>query len=147
MEFVHFFSRDNARTPMQWSADANAGFTAGKSWLPVNENYKTCNAEVEDGDENSVLNYFRRLSNLRQHSDALLYGDYEELLKDDEKIFAFARSVEDKKIYVLVNFTLDEVKFPAEFLSRAKFIFGSCENNVAGTLRPLEAVIYEDSES
>ena len=147
LEFVHFFSRDNARTPMQWSADANAGFTAGKSWLPVNENYKTCNAEVEDGDENSVLNYFRRLSNLRQHSDALLYGDYEELLKDDEKIFAFARSVEDKKIYVLVNFTLDEVKFPTEFLSRTKFIFGSCENNVAGTLRPLEAVIYEDSES
>ena len=145
LEFVHFFSRDNARTPMQWSADDNAGFTAGKSWLPVNENYKTCNAAVEEVNENSVLNYFRKLNNLRQNNETFLYGDYEELLKDDEKIFAFVRSIENKKIYVLVNFTLDEVKFSAEFLSQAKLIFGNYENHDAGILRPLEAVIFEEA--
>ena len=145
LEFVHFFSRDNARTPMQWSADDNAGFTAGKSWLPVNENYKTCNAAVEEVNENSVLNYFRKLNNLRQNNETFLYGDYEELLKDDEKIFAFVRTIENKKIYVLVNFTLDEVKFSAEFLSQAKLIFGNYENPCVGILRPLEAVIFEEA--
>ena len=145
LEFVHFFSRDNARTPMQWSADENAGFTTGQSWLPIHDDYKICNAAVEDADKNSVLNYFRRLDDLRQHSETLLSGDYEELLKDDEKIFAFIRATENKKVYVLVNFTLDEVKFPAEILSQAKFIFGSYDKNKIGVLQPLEAVIYEEA--
>ncbi len=144
LEFVHFFSRDNARTPMQWSADENAGFTTGQSWLPIHDDYKICNAAVEDVDENSVLNYFRRLDDLRQHSETLLSGDYEELLKDSEKIFAFVRVTENKKVYVLVNFTLDEVTFPAEILSQAKFIFGSYGTNKIGVLKPLEAVIYEE---
>ncbi len=144
LEFVHFFSRDNARTPMQWSADENAGFTTGQSWLPIHDDYKICNAAVEDVDENSVLNYFRRLDDLRQHSETLLSGDYEELLKDSEKIFAFVRVTENKKVYVLVNFTLDEVTFPAEILSQAKFIFGSYGTNTKGVLQPLEAVIYEE---
>ena len=147
LEFVHFFSRDNARTPMQWSADENAGFTTGQSWLPIHDDYKIYNAEFEDADENSVLNYFRRLNNLRQHSETLLSGDYEEFFKDDEKIFAFIRATENKKIYVLVNFTLDEVKFPAEILSQAKFIFGNYSSTKKDTLQPLEAIIYEDSKS
>ena len=143
LEFVHDFSRDNARTPMQWSADVNAGFTKGKSWLPVNDNYKKCNVEFEDGDENSVLNYFRKLNNLRQNSEMLLYGDYEELLKDDENIFAFSRSLGNKKIYVLVNFTLNEVTFTTEILNEAIFIFGNYDTNKKGVLRPLESAMYE----
>ena len=104
MEFVHFFSRDNARTPMQWTSEKNSGFTSGKSWLPIHDDYEKVNAEVEDADKNSVLNYFRELNNLRKNNEILLNGDYEEILKDDENIFAFSRSFENKKIFVLVNF-------------------------------------------
>ena len=144
MEFVHFFSRDNARTPMQWTSEKNSGFTTGKSWLPIHDDYKKCNAEVEDGDENSVLNYFRKLNNLRKQNEILLNGDYEELLKDNENIFAFLRSIGNKKIYVLVNFTLSETLFSAGFLSRAKKIFGNYESDNKGKLKPLEAVVYEE---
>ena len=144
LKFVHRFSRDNARTPMQWTNGVNAGFSTGKPWLPVHDDYDKCNADVEDRDKNSVLNYYRKLNDFRQHSEALLSGDYEELLKDDERIYAFSRSTKNSKIYVLVNFTLDEVKFSAEFLQSAKFIFGNYEAGDKGVLRPTEAVIYKE---
>lgn len=147
MEFVHFFSRDNARTPMQWTSERNSGFTAGQPWLPIHDDYKKCNAEVEDGDENSVLNYFRKLNNLRKNNEILLTGDYEELLADDENIFAFSRSVGNKKIYVAVNFTLNEIAFSAEFLNSAKKIFGNYDSDNKSTLRPLEAIVYEEENS
>lgn len=144
MEFVHFFSRDNARTPMQWTSEKNSGFTSGKSWLPIHDDYEKVNAEVEDADKNSVLNYFRELNNLRKNNEILLNGDYEEILKDDENIFAFSRSFENKKIFVLVNFTLQEVSFSEEILKSAKKIFGNYEANEKGILKPLEAIIYEE---
>lgn len=144
MEFVHFFSRDNARTPMQWTAGKNSGFTAGKSWLPIHDDYKICNAEVEDDDKNSVLNYFRELNNLREKNEILLCGDYEEILREDENIFAFVRTFENKKIYTLVNFTLNKISFDAEFLKSAKKIFGNYEIDEKGILQPSEAVIYEE---
>lgn len=147
LEFVHFFSRDNARTPMQWNSSENAGFTAGKPWLPIHDDYKICNAATEDADKNSVLNYFRKLNAFRANSEILLFGDYEELLRDDENIFAFARAVENKKIYVLANFTLNEVTFPTEILGQSKFVFGNCEAHEKGKLQPLEAVIYEGANS
>ena len=69
LRFVHKFSRDNARTPMQWNSSANAGFTSGKPWLPVHADFKTCNAAVEDKNPDSVLNFYRRLSAFRNASD------------------------------------------------------------------------------
>ena len=144
MEFVHFFSRDNARTPMQWTAGKNSGFTAGKSWLPIHDDYKICNAEVEDGDKNSVLNYFRELNNLREKNEILLCGDYEEIFHGDENIFAFVRTFENKKIYTLVNFSLNKISFDAEFLKSAKKIFGNYETDEKGILQPSEAVVYEE---
>ena len=147
LEFVHFFSRDNARTPMQWNSSENAGFTAGKPWLPIHDDYKICNAATEDADKNSVLNYFRKLNAFRANSEILLFGDYEELLRDDENIFAFARAVENKKIYVLANFTLNEVTFPTEILGQSKFILGNYTAHNKGVLKPLEVVLYKEATS
>ena len=147
LDFVHFFSRDNARTPMQWNSDANAGFTTSKPWLPIHDDFKTCNAQLEERDADSVLNYFRKLNAFRAGNEILLYGDYEELLRDDENIFAFVRSVGNKKIYVLANFTLKEVTFPPEILAQSKFVFGNCEAHEKEKLQPLEAVIYEGANS
>ncbi len=145
MKFVHFFSRDNARTPMQWNEKINAGFTSGTSWLPIHDDYEKCNAEIETDDENSVLNYYIKLNDFRKNSETLLSGYYEEIFKDDENIFAFKRSSEKSKIYVLVNFTLNEVKFQADFLKNANLIFGNYQENEKGILRPLEAVIFEEA--
>lgn len=147
LDFVHFFSRDNARTPMQWNSDANAGFTTSKPWLPIHDDFKTCNAQLEERDADSVLNYFRKLNAFRAGNEILLCGDYEELLRDDENIFAFVRSVGNKKIYVFANFTLKEVTFPPEILAQSKFVFGNCEAHEKGKLQPLEAIIYEGANS
>ncbi len=144
MDFVHFFSRDSARTPMQWTSGENAGFTSGKSWLPIHDDYKTCNAEVEDKDADSVLNFYRKFNAFRKDSEVLMHGDYEELLQDDENIFAFVRSLGNKKIYTLVNFTPDKVSFDAGFLNKAKKIFGNYSTTEKGILQSTEAVVYEE---
>ena len=65
MKFVQKFSRDNARTPMQWNSSKNAGFTSGKPWLPVHEDFKSCNVEVQEQNSDSVLNFYQKMSALR----------------------------------------------------------------------------------
>ena len=142
MRFVQKFSRDNARTPMQWNSSPNAGFTSGKPWLPVHEDFATCNVEVEDADENSVLNFYRKLNELRASSEILLRGEYRELLPKDEKLYIFTRTLGDKKNCTVVNFSTQKVDFPQKIFDGAKKIFGNYPDE-KNFLRPTEAVIYE----
>lgn len=142
MRFVQRFSRDNARTPMQWNSSANAGFTIGKPWLPVHEDFATCNVETQQRDENSVLNFYRRLSAFRNASDVLISGDYRELCPDSEELYIFTRTLADKKIFTAVNFTAHEVNLPANIFDGARKIFGNYPDE-KNYLRATEAVIYE----
>ena len=137
LEFVHRFSRDNSRTPMHWNKNKNAGFTSGKSWLPVNENYLDINAEVEDADDDSVLNWYRKLAALRADNDVLTAGTYEEILTDSEKIFAFKRNLDSREIVTLVNFSTDTVNLPLNL--RGKILIDSEKNPDVSKLMPLEA--------
>lgn len=133
---VHFFSRDNARTPVQWNGAKNAGFSAGTPWLPVNENFKTVNAAAEDMNPDSVLNWYRRLVKFRASHEELLAGDYELLLPDSEEIFAFARTLGGKSIFTVVNFSAKTIPLPTIFRGRKVLIGIQSE-----TLRPLEVKI------
>ena len=142
MRFVQKFSRDNARTPMQWDSSKNAGFTSGKPWLPVHDDFATCNAAVEERDENSVLNFYRRLSALRNSSDVLIDGEYEELYPNNEELYIFTRTLGDKKICTAVNFTTHKVKLPEKIFDGAKKILGNYSDE-KNFLRPTEAVVYE----
>ena len=141
--FVHFNSRDNARTPMQWTAERHAGFTSGTPWLPVNENYRTLNAAAEEKDADSVLHFYRHLVRLRETMPALLDGVYEELLADDEQIYAFSRTAGSSRIKTAVNFSLAPAPLPAGFL-RGRRLAGNYDDAPKDALRPLEAVIYEE---
>ncbi|MCR5844166.1 MAG: alpha-glucosidase, partial [Oscillospiraceae bacterium] len=91
-------SRDNARTPMQWDDSPNAGFTTGKPWLPVHDDYALQNAEAEARDDHSVFAWYRRLVEFRRSHPALRAGGYEELLPENEQIFAFLRTVGSHQI-------------------------------------------------
>jgi alpha-glucosidase len=145
MAAVRRFSRDNARTPMQWSDSCNAGFTTGTPWLPVHADYRTCCVEHEACDEGSVLSYYRRLSRLRRESsvsDILLAGDYGEILPQSESIYAFVRNLGNRKLYVLVNFTTNNAPYDATIVAGAQRVEGNYSDAQPGTLRPLEAVIY-----
>ena len=99
-------SRDNSRTPMQWDATATAGFTAGKPWLPINDNKATVNVEASQKDKNSILNYVRNMIKLRNdNKDILVYGKYELLDAANTDVYAYTRTDEKNSFLVLLNFT------------------------------------------
>ncbi len=99
--------RDPARTPMQWSADANAGFSEAEPWLPVNIDYQRVNVEAQKEDPNSLLNWYKTLIRLRQREPALQTGRYRRLenFADRAAVFCYARETEEKSILVALNFT------------------------------------------
>jgi oligo-1,6-glucosidase len=98
-------SRDNARTPMQWDASPNAGFTTGTPWLPVNPNHTEINAEAARADPDSVFHHYRRLIELRRSEPVIAHGDFRMLLPDDERVYAFTRRLGDVELLVLGNFS------------------------------------------
>lgn len=144
MAFVNRFSRDNSRTPMQWNADANAGFTTGKPWLSVNDNYVEINVAAQESDPNSVLNFYRRLIALRSSNANLDGGPFTALLPEHEQMMAYRRG--DGTV-VLVNLGETEVEYDGRLVENRKLLIGNYEgpfesSGVTRVLRPLEAVIY-----
>ena len=117
---IHISSRDSARTPMQWNAGENAGFTAGKPWFYVNPDYRTINVEAEEKDPDSILNFYRRCLKLRKESDTLLFGSYHEYFPLDGKRFIYERKSEQERILVVCSFSEKEEKFrmPKEYRGR-----------------------------
>ena len=111
MAFVHAYSRDNARTPMQWDDSKNAGFTTGEPWLPVHDDYETINAKAENADQASVLAAYKKLAGFRRDNPVLINGSYEEKLADSDQLYAFVRENEDDKLLIIANFTGAAVDF------------------------------------
>ena len=147
LSFVQAHSRDNARTPMQWTRGENAGFTTGTPWLPVHADSDAVCVEAEEADADSVLNYYRALARERlsgKASHVLLAGDYKELdaLAEDERIYAFSRSLGDHTVYTLVNFTAKDAKYDESVHAGATRLIGNYADEVRGTLRPCEARVY-----
>ncbi len=136
------FSRDNARTPMQWDATRNAGATDGNPWLPVHDDYPTCNVAVQEGDPDSPLLWYRLLAALRTSHTELVAGDWRELLADDERILAFERTLGDRRSVTLANFSDEEAPYDTAVVAGLAPVAESQGPTTAGTLRPLEAVIW-----
>ena len=98
-------ARDNGRTPFQWDNTENAGFSKGKSWLKVNPNYKTINVAAEEKDPNSPLRYFRKMVKLRKALPELVYGEYKLLDENNSQVYAYTRTLGNKKVLVVMNFS------------------------------------------
>ena len=146
MEAIYARGRDNARTPMQWTAGENAGFTTGTPWLPVNENHNQVNAEAELADPDSVFHYYQKLIALRKEYDIFRDGWFELLDPESREVFAYTRDTETAHMLVVCNFTGDtfEWKLPENFRGSQKLI-GNYPDDFTN-LRPYEAYIcyYED---
>lgn len=100
-------SRDNARTPVQWSNKGNAGFTTGKPWLKVNSNYTKINVESQEAQPDSVLNYYRKLTALRkspEYKEVFTYGTFAPAYEETESVMAYYRIGDGKRILVAANF-------------------------------------------
>ena len=104
-------SRDHSRTPMQWTDEPQAGFTTGTPWLAVNPNSAQINAAAALADPHSIYHYVQALTALRREHPALIYGDYDDLAPDDERLFVYTRTLGEQTILVALNFSRDSVDF------------------------------------
>lgn len=142
MRLVQKASRDNSRTPMQWNRGKNAGFSTGEPWLEVNPNYLEINVEDSLGDENSILNYYKKLLSLRKKHSIFVYGDYREHYPRSNKLAYYERNYKGKKLLVICNFTAKELEFdPIYNLSRFKLILNNYSQDKK-QLMPYQAKIY-----
>jgi glycosidase len=155
LELVRYRSRDNARTPMQWSAEENAGFTDGEPWIGVNPNHEEINVEAARADDESVWHYYRDLIDLRHEEDVLVYGSYELLLPEHEQLWVFTRTLRDdagevgERTLTVLNVGNEETAFdPPESVAgdATELLIANypVEPTTVGreTLRPWEARVY-----
>lgn len=114
LEIANYASRDNARTPVQWSAEKNAGFTtADKAWFHINPNYTEINVEAAEADPDSILHYYRKLLKFRKEHDIVIYGQYKEHYHEREDLFVYSRHYEDQRMLVVCSFSDKDMIFKA----------------------------------
>jgi len=149
LKLVQNRTRENARTPMQWSDAANAGFSKVAPWFYVNPNYHQINVDSEEKDPNSILNFYRRLLQFRRDNPIVIYGTYNELMSENEKLYVYERHYQGKKLLVICSFTNELVRFelPEHYpLEKGRLVLSNYEHNfiIANgfTTRPYELRVY-----
>ncbi|MCP3027409.1 alpha,alpha-phosphotrehalase [Halobacillus sp. A5] len=150
IEILKQKSRDNSRTPVQWSHEDHAGFTTGTPWIPVADNYPKVNAEKVMNEQNSIFTHYQKLNELRKTHDIITHGDYKWIDKGDERIFAFTRQWNGETLLVLNNFygegatfTLpDDINLQGEpEILISNYVDPEMNDNEV-KLRPYESIVY-----
>ena len=147
LRIVNRYSRDNARTPVQWDRSKNAGFTTGTPWLPLNPNYKKINVAQQEKDPESVLSYYKKLTALRknpEYKETMVYGDFVPFMAEEDRLMAFYRKGE-KTLLILGNYRKEEreLELPAPV---KKLVLSNAEPRITGRkiiLSGYEATILE----
>ena len=142
-------ARDNARTPMQWNSEKNAGFSTGTPWIPVNPNYTDINAEKALADPDSVFYYYQKLIRLRHETPVIVYGVFEPLLTDDHNVYAWRRVLGDQVLTVACNWSDQDVSCDLfENLSDgSEELISNYKSHKKGVLQPYEARVILSSLS
>lgn len=140
-------SRDNGRTPMQWNGGENAGFTSGRPWISLPDNYKTINVEAEMADEDSILYYYRRLIAIRKEEPAVAEGSIEFIETSDPQILAYRRILGEDEILAIHNFGSEEKDVPPACKEGAySLLLGNYKSDAEGVpdkLKAYESVILK----
>ena len=149
MEIIRKASRDNARTPVQWSDEPNAGFSSAEPWFGVNENYREINVRAQENDPHSLLNFYRRLIRFRKNSPIVNYGTYREYMPGDKNFYVYERELDGEKLLVICRFGVDSVRFEAPegyTLDKGELLFSNYENafviSNGFTAKPYELRVY-----
>ncbi|MFK8161579.1 MAG: alpha-glucosidase [Lewinella sp.] len=144
MARLNAFSRDNSRTPMQWTAGENASFTTGKPWLEVNPNHTTINVEDQDKDPASCLNYFRKLTAFRKANPLLVYGNYTPVAEDSEQLFAYVRELDGKQLLVAMNWSEEAATLTLpEGFDRASVVLDNLEGKASLGIGEITLVAWQ----
>ena len=150
-ESLLLLSRDNSRTPVQWDDSQNAGFTTGIPWMKVNPNFKEINVKEALQNPNSVYYYYKKLIQLRKENEVIVYGDFCDISKNDEKLYMYTRSYEEQTWLIMLNHSDGDynLELSQEFSGNKKLMIGNYPDvhheklPTSVTLRPHEARIYE----
>ena len=142
-------SRENSRTPVQWDDSDYAGFSTVEPWFNLNENYKEINVAAAEADENSILNYYRKLLKFRKEHEVAIYGDYKEHYKNSDKLYVYERNLDGEKILVVCSFSEKSVNFEAPAgidLSKGELVLANYKltplTNNSFVTRPYECRVY-----
>lgn len=138
-------NRDNSRTPMQWNNSTNGGFTEGKPWFPVNPNYKDINVAHQLEDEHSVLNFYKKLIQLKKSHDIYMYGQFDLIDAENENVFAYTRQLEGKTVVVAGNLTdkQSSLTLPFDIDENAIKLHNYNSQLDSKSLKPFEAFVAE----
>lgn len=147
MKIVMERSRDNGRTPMQWSSDINGGFSKGTPWIESIKNYEKINVENQINDENSILNYYRKLIALRKEYKVIALGKTIPLLEDNKNIYMFKRESEDEELLVITNFYGTKCELELDFeVEGYECILSNGDSNIKLEkkleLQPYDALVF-----
>lgn len=146
---LKMMSRDNVRTPMQWSSEQFAGFSDSKPWLSVNPTYTEINVQAAIADPASILYTYKQLIALRKEHPVMVYGDYCPVMEQYENVVAYTRAYEGEKWFMIFNFQAapQEIEFPEELkgLTERALLMCNYPDHKTRTLRPYEARIYKIS--
>lgn len=138
-------SRDSARTPMQWDATQNAGFSEAQPWFQVNSNYPYINAAQQEKDPDSILHFYRSAVELRKQLSAVQDGDYKEYYSNSEELYMYTRQDHRQRILVVCSFSEKPVKFKAPrdyHLEDGELVLQNYTNTYDGILLPYECRVY-----
>ncbi len=142
-------ARDNARTPMQWSSDDNAGFSKGTPWQAVNPNYKEINVEADLKSDNSIIDFYKKVIAIKKENKTAIYGDFKEYNHADRNTYSYSRTLDTNHLFVVANFknTEEIYKIPSELLKEdLKAVLSNCQDTAikdsAIVLAPYQATLY-----
>ncbi|HAS27131.1 MAG TPA: glucohydrolase, partial [Vibrio sp.] len=109
MDAIHENSRDNARTPMHWNNQTNAGFSEGTPWIELNPNYPEINVESALADPGSIFYHYKTLIELRKAHPAIVYGSFIPVFEEHDKVFAYVRELDGEQLFIVCNFSNDNL--------------------------------------
>jgi oligo-1,6-glucosidase len=142
MKKIKHMSRDNARTPMQWSKEKYAGFSNHKPWLGVNANHEQINVEDSQNRSDSILNYYKQIIALRKKEEIIVYGDYEDIEYKHKKIYAYKRNLNVEELTVICNYSSKVLPIKEyEFLNEELLLCNYAEQTKT-LMKPYEARVY-----
>lgn len=143
-------SRETARSPVQWSAEENAGFTSGTPWFNICANYKEVNVEEAEKDQNSILHFYRKLIKFKKENQVAIYGKYKEYYPNSSSLYVYERVLNNEKILVICSFKENSVKFksPAGYdLTKGELVLSNYSDNKivnnGFVTKPYEVRVYK----
>ncbi|MGW7952213.1 glycoside hydrolase family 13 protein [Staphylococcus xylosus] len=137
-------NRDNSRTPMQWNNQTNSGFSEHSPWFPVNPNYKTINVADQQQDPNSILNFYKSLITLKKSDDIYTYGTFDLVDKNNEQVFAYTRTLNNKKVLIVANLTNQTATFKYDnSINQDNILLHNYKNEAIdiNAIKPFEAFV------